>query len=160
MYLRRRIESACCKGWPGIRSDMAISSNGIVRMRPTLNRRVISSNSSFASSPVTVLGSSAIPHIGQKPGSSRTICGCIGQVYSVFVAGALIVTGSRAMPHLGQEPGPALRTCGCIGHVYSSLTLVGFCGAERIEATCGLSDLLINLAGSARNFSRHDRLQK
>ena len=29
----------------------------------------------------TIIGSSAIPHFGQVPGESRTISGCIGQVY-------------------------------------------------------------------------------
>ena len=34
----------------------------------------------------TVRGSSAMPQIGQAPGASRTISGCIGQVYSTRVA--------------------------------------------------------------------------
>ena len=29
-----------------------------------------------------ISGSSAMPQIGQEPGASRTICGCIGQVHS------------------------------------------------------------------------------
>ena len=32
----------------------------------------------------TPIGSSAMPQIGQLPGASRTISGCIGQVYSTF----------------------------------------------------------------------------
>ena len=35
-----------------------------------------------------VRGSSAMPQIGHEPGSERTISGCIGQVYSIRVAGA------------------------------------------------------------------------
>ena len=45
------------------------------------NRRVMSSSSGFgSSSAVIVRGSSAMPQIGQAPGASRTISGCIGQV--------------------------------------------------------------------------------
>ena len=44
-----------------------------------------STSSGFGpSSPVgTPIGSSAMPQIGQAPGSSRMISGCIGQVYCV-----------------------------------------------------------------------------
>jgi hypothetical protein len=64
----------------------------------------MSMSSGFLSSIVTVRGSSAMPQIGQLPGASRTISGCIGQVHSVFVTGAT-VSGSSAMPHFGQAPG-------------------------------------------------------
>ena len=79
----------------------------------------MSSSSGFLSSSVTHAGSSAIPQIGQDPGSSRTISGCIGQVHSVFVTGAAM-TGSSAIPHFGQAPGPLWRTSGSIGQVYSA----------------------------------------
>src|SRR5579871_5953442 len=84
------------------------------------SRFVISSNSGLASVPVISRGSSAIPQIGQEPGSDRTISGCIGQVYSVLAGPAEIVVGSRAIPHVGQLPGPPCFTSGCIGHVYSA----------------------------------------
>ena len=84
------------------------------------NRRVMSTNSGFgASSRVIVLGSKAMPQIGHEPGSSRTISGCIGQTYSVRVAGAASVSGSRAMPHFGQAPGLDSRTSGSIGQTYA-----------------------------------------
>ena len=73
------------------------------------NRRVMSSSSGLLSSIVTTRGSSAMPQIGQEPGASRTISGCIGHVHSVFVTGAT-VTGSSAIPHFGQAPGPFCRT--------------------------------------------------
>ena len=80
-------------------------------------RRVMSISSAFSSSaPVAVMGSSAMPHLGQEPGSSRTISGCIGQVYCVAAA-VRGTSGSSAMPHLGQLPGPGWRTSGCIGQV-------------------------------------------
>ena len=63
-------------------------------------------------------GSSAMPQIGQFPGSSRTICGCIGQTYSVFETGATGATGSSAIPHFGHDPGWSCRISGCIGQVY------------------------------------------
>ena len=59
-----------------------------------------------------------MPQIGQEPGASRTISGCMGHVHSVRV-GATTSTGSSAMPHFGQLPGPICRTSGSIGHVYS-----------------------------------------
>jgi len=103
---------------------------------------------------VTVLGSSAIPQIGQEPGSPRTISGCMGHVYSVFVAGAAAMTGSSAIPHFGQSPGPARRTSGSIGQVYS----FAFFGAVR-ESGC--SDVRRHIClrqayRSTRNLHRFD----
>jgi hypothetical protein len=47
------------------------------------NRRVIATSSgSGAVSSAGTRGSSAMPQIGQVPGASRTISGCIGHVYS------------------------------------------------------------------------------
>ena len=44
-------------------------------------RRVMSTSSGLGpSSAVATIGSSAMPQIGQVPGASRTISGCIGQV--------------------------------------------------------------------------------
>jgi len=34
-----------------------------------------------------------MPQIGHEPGASRMISGCIGHVYSIFVAGNVAVTG-------------------------------------------------------------------
>jgi len=45
-------------------------------------RRVKSTSSPLVSSEGTI-GSSAMPQIGQLPGSSRTISGCIGQLHCV-----------------------------------------------------------------------------
>src|ERR1035437_6825807 len=94
----------------GARSDtIAITNTGKASDALTLRRRVMSCNSAL-SSDGALRGSSAIPQIGQLPGSLRTICGCIGQVYSVApdlaVTGAI---GSSAMPHLGHEPGADWR---------------------------------------------------
>ena len=43
--------------------------------------RRVKSASSGLGPPVGSIGSSAMPQIGQLPGASRTICGCIGQVH-------------------------------------------------------------------------------
>ena len=103
-------------GCPGIMSDMARKAIGALKTTPTQNRRVMSTSSGLASSSkVTVRGSSAMPQMGQKPGSGRTISGCMGQTYSVFTAGADGAAGSKAMPHLGQAPGLDSRTSGSIG---------------------------------------------
>ena len=62
-------------------SAMAMASSGTESATPTQKRRVMSRNSGLTVSPaVGVIGSSAMPQIGQLPGSFRTICGCIGQV--------------------------------------------------------------------------------
>ena len=63
---------------------------------PTQNRRVKSTSSGFGPSSAAgiPIGSSAIPQIGQSPGPSRTISGCIGQVY--FVPGGTLSTGALA----------------------------------------------------------------
>ena len=63
---------------------------------------------------VTVRGSSAMPQIGHEPGPGRTICGCMGQVYSVRVA-ASGTSGSSAMPQEGQAPGFGLAHFGAHG---------------------------------------------
>src|ERR1019366_103434 len=94
---------------------IAIASRGAVSARLIQNRRVMSRSSGLSSATVTVRGSSAMPQIGQLPGSARTISGCIGQVYSRLVAGSAGDSGSSAIPHLGQGPGPTCRTSGHIG---------------------------------------------
>ena len=61
-------------------SDIATMNSGRESTALIQNRRVISTNSGLgASSKLTVLGSSAMPQIGQEPGSDRPISGCIGQ---------------------------------------------------------------------------------
>src|SRR5208337_792528 len=95
---------------------MAIASNGAVSPRLIQNRRVMSRSSGLSSSTVTVRGSRAMPQIGQFPGCARTTSGCIGQVYSVLLAGSAGDSGSSAIPHFGQGPGPIWRTSGHIGH--------------------------------------------
>ena len=84
------------------------ASSGTASATLIQNLRVISTSSGFTSSAVFSRGSSVIPQMGQLPGSWRLICGCIGQVKSVRVAGAVIVAGSSAIPHFGQAPGPIL----------------------------------------------------
>ncbi len=96
------------------------ASSGAESTAPTQNRRVMEASSGLASSSalLTTRGSSSIPQIGQLPGCERTICGCMGQVYSVAAAGRGPVRPARsAMPHFGQLPGPSCRTSGCIGQV-------------------------------------------
>ena len=65
-------------------------SSGMDNAALTQNRLVKSVSSGLGpSSPVgTPIGSSAMPQIGQEPGLSRTISGCIGQVYCVPFGGA------------------------------------------------------------------------
>ncbi len=58
---------------------MASNMTGAVSTALTQNRFVMSSSSGFvSSSAATVTGSRAMPQIGQLPGSSRTISGCMG----------------------------------------------------------------------------------
>ncbi len=89
------------RGLPGIISAIAIPNTGNVRQRLTQSRRVMSVSSGFSSS-ATSSGSSAMPQIGQEPGSSLTISGCIGQVQRTC---AERTVGSSAIPHFGQDPG-------------------------------------------------------
>src|ERR1700676_1613316 len=92
-------------GLPGIMSDISMSISGSASATLTQKRCVMSASSGeTASLALTTRGSSVIPQIGQLPGSERTICGCIGQTYSVFVAGCIGATDSGALPHLGQDP--------------------------------------------------------
>ena len=78
-------------------SAIAIRNSGAVRTAQTQNRRVISTSSGFVSSAaVGTIGSSAMPQIGHEPGASRTISGCIGQVYCVPAASGSRVAGASA----------------------------------------------------------------
>src|SRR5713226_10282797 len=100
-------------------SDISMKTSGIVSATLIQKRRVISDSSGDASSPaLTTRGSNVIPQIGQLPGSERTICGCIGQTYSVFETGGIGETDSSAIPHFGHDPGWCCRISGCIGQVY------------------------------------------
>jgi len=59
-------------------SASTVSDSGRVHQK----RRRKSVSSGFSSSSrLGIIGSSAMPQIGQLPGASRTICGCMGQVY-------------------------------------------------------------------------------
>ena len=62
---------------------MAMKTRGRVKAVLTQKRRRMSTNSGFSPSSVEtgVRGSSAMPQMGQLPGASRTISGCMGQVY-------------------------------------------------------------------------------
>ena len=85
---------------------MAMTTSGTVSTALTQKRRIMSANSGLvSSSTVTVRSSRVMPQIGQLPGASRMISGCIGQVYSVRVVGVGTPTGSKAIPHLEQTPG-------------------------------------------------------
>jgi hypothetical protein len=84
--------------------SIAIARSGNESARPTQNRRVMSASSGLPSSAAPgVSGSSAMPQIGQLPGWSRTISGCIGQVHDV-PGGA---TGAAGLPPPAKRPGSA-----------------------------------------------------
>src|SRR5205814_10366975 len=66
---------------------------------------------------VTEPGSRCIPHVGQLPHPERTICGCLGQVYSTRLE-ATGISGSSAIPQRGPGPGFATSTSGHSGQTY------------------------------------------
>jgi hypothetical protein len=127
--------------------------SGAVKAALIQNRRFMSISSGLTSSPVISRGSSAMPQIGQGPGLSRTISGCIGHVYSTRVAGGRKELGSRAIPHFGQLPGVSHRTSASIGQVYS---MTGAFAGGAAARGAGFR----YLSGWALKFSRQDRLQK
>ena len=63
-------------------SPMVRINSGTAAATLTQSRRV-KSVSSWLGSSEGIIGSKAMPQIGQAPGSSRTISGCIGQVHCV-----------------------------------------------------------------------------
>ena len=95
---------------------MAMTKTGSARTRPIQKRRLMSRSSALSSSASAATGSRAIPQMGQSPGSSRTISGCMGQVYRVLLC-ACGSAGSRAMPHMGQLPGSSFSTPGHMGQI-------------------------------------------
>src|ERR1035438_595803 len=91
-------ENRCCMGMEGRNAETISASIGTASATLIQNRLDISMSSELASSEVTSRDSSAMPQIGQLPGSERTICGCIGQVYSVRLARILTGADSTAVP--------------------------------------------------------------
>jgi hypothetical protein len=60
---------------------MLSTTTGTLSRTAIQNRRVMSASSGLGPlSAATVSSSSAMPQMGQAPGPSRRICGCIGQV--------------------------------------------------------------------------------
>src|SRR5439155_1662748 len=101
-----RLESRCASG--GAMPDMPRRRTGAVRTRLTQNRRLMAVSSGFgSSSAVTVRGSSAMPQIGQEPGSSLTISGCIGQVNSALLEVAGLCAAREEVQH---KAGASSRT--------------------------------------------------
>jgi hypothetical protein len=93
--------AACGKNRIGLiagKSSPSIDqSSGTVSTTPIQKRRVISMSSWFSpSSAVGASGSSAIPQIGQAPGASRRISGCIGHVQTVAPAADVAATDDGA----------------------------------------------------------------
>src|SRR5664279_2240932 len=142
-------ENRCCMGIEGRNAETISASMGTASATLIQSRLVILTSSSLESSAVTSRGSSAIPQIGQEPGPSRTISGCIGQVYSERLAGAGATAGSSAMPHFGQLPGPVCLTSGCIGQVYSPCgpVFAAGCGGAASGLACTY------FSGLARKFA-------
>jgi len=65
------------KRWPNMASTVTITVKGSVHQK----RRLKSASSGFSvSSRSGITGSSVMPHLGQLPGWSWRISGCIGQV--------------------------------------------------------------------------------
>ena len=107
----------------------------------------MSRSSGFSSSAaVTVIGSSAMPQIGQEPGRSRTISGCMGQVHWVRVA-ATGISGSSAIPHFGHAPGCDARTSGSMGHTYNV--------AGEVAAGAVLAGAIVVSCAAAVPFARY-----
>jgi hypothetical protein len=81
-------------------SAIASTNTGTPSTSDSQKRLVMSISSGLGpSSSATTRGSSAMPQIGHAPGRSRTISGCIGQVYSVpGAAGASWSAGSLRSP--------------------------------------------------------------
>ena len=141
-------------GFPGIMSDIPKNKTGTVSATLTQKRRVIETNSGFSSCSATaVLGSSAMPQIGQDPGPSRTISGCMGKVYSIRVGSAEPAARSSAIPHFGQAPGRSWLTSGSIGQMYSaantpeSLFLGWGAFAESLSRATNPATIVFSLGG-------------
>ncbi len=90
-----QLPNACCTGMPGIRSLMASRKTGTLKSRLTRKRRIMSSNSGLLSSALRETGSSAMPQIGQSPGSRDRTSGCMGHVYSSACFAGADFRGSR-----------------------------------------------------------------
>src|SRR5271168_207683 len=148
-------------GRPGIMSDISIRISGSASATLIQKRRVISASSGDGSSPATAArGSNTIPQIGQLPGSARTICGCIGQTYSVFETGWIGARDSSAIPHFGHDPGRSCRISGCIGQVYEVEPAAAGVGALLCAGSLFGAPRAKTPSGSFLNLSRQRRPQK
>ena len=132
-----------CRNWADPRRStgsptsgaMANTTTGTANSRLPQKRRVMSTSSGFASSSTaTVVGSSAMPHLGHAPGSDATTSGCMGQTYWVVGPGSVSSTLSSPMPQLGQAPGSSCWTSGHIEQVYmiSPSTEIGWNSYLRV----------------------------
>ena len=84
---------------------MASVTTGTVSAALTQNRRLMSASSGLASEAADgAIGSSAIPQMGQSPGSSRRTSGCIGQVQPARPLSALTDAAADSMPPRGPAP--------------------------------------------------------
>jgi hypothetical protein len=88
---------------------MAMKTSGAESATPTQNRRCMLLSSGLSASAVGVFGSSAMPQIGQLPGASRTICGCIGHVHSTLLAGGVAETSRGGVGWASGTLASALR---------------------------------------------------
>ena len=91
-----RSPSIWCRPSQGRWPPMSSRNTGAVSTSPIQKRRVMSASS--GSGPIAAAGSSgssAMPQIGQAPGPSRRISGCIGQVYSAPSGGGGTLVGLR-----------------------------------------------------------------
>src|SRR5690606_16643157 len=79
---------------------ISMTSRGNDSTTPNTKRRFMSRSSGLGPSPALgVIGSRAMPQIGQAPGPSRTISGCMGQVH---LAPAGAVGGAWTVPDAGS----------------------------------------------------------
>ncbi len=99
------VSASCSQGFiaggtnwtPSISETIEIASSGMVSTPATHSRRVKSTSSGLgASSSEGSSGSSPMPQIGQVPGPSRRISGCIGQVH--IAPGVAIGSGFGLSP--------------------------------------------------------------
>src|SRR5512145_3208054 len=88
---------------------MASITSGMDNAVPIQNRRVRSRSSESSAAPVPAIGTRAIPHLGQEPGPSRTISGCMGQVYCAPLIASAGGAGGATGPLLAYFAGSALN---------------------------------------------------
>jgi hypothetical protein len=127
-------------------SPMAIASRGTLSVTLSQRRRLMSRSSASSSAIAASAGSSAMPQIGQLPGPSRTISGCMGHSH--------VLLGPVGLPGCGWAPSARSSFLGAVACASGAACAITSSAFGRVGAFSSRYR-----RGSATNFALQPALQ-